>query len=465
MKTRFLMCIAQLMSVLVVASTSANAQSAPTIKPQGKDIPTIAKAASGSIVSIVMSDKDGKPIAQGTGFIVSKDGLVVTNYHVIAEGNSAVVKLPDGAFYAVDGVLAFDKVRDVAIIKAHGQNFRILALGNSDRVQVGEEVVAIGNPLSLESTVSNGIVSGIRAVKEDSDKYLQITAPISPGSSGGPLFNTAGEVIGITTLHLKGGENLNFAIPINDAKRLLRTNSSRLQNLPDELDTAHTGESPSTEGEGPRATSIARRYYQQLFDAGAFSSGGKATCGRRQLWTMFASAMSQIQTHFSLLLRMAMIKNTQRYIKWFKLVTDSSSDFQEVEKYYRRMQTIERTADYPYLHFFSADEFNEYTSAAQKVWRDGIRSLMAHVYEKGVKVASRMYHAGYKFDFKTVFEDAWWDSHELSKLSIEPSKMRYVRTDYRGGEADWRIETSQAGHCEKVARRSNVAPCTSPSGP
>src|SRR5205823_2902104 len=78
------------------------------------------------------------------------------------------------------------------------------------------------------------------------------------------------------------------------------------------------------------------------------------------------------------------------------------------------------------LHFFSADEFNEYTSAAQKVWRDGIRSLMAHVYEKGVKVASRMYHAGYKFDFKTVFEDAWWDSHELSKLSIEPSKMRYV---------------------------------------
>src|SRR5207253_8032870 len=129
------------------------------------------------------------PIAQGSGFFVSKDGLIVTNYHVIEEGSSAVVRLPDGASYVVDGVLASDKARDIAVIKAHGQNFRTLTLGNSDRVQVGEEVVAIGSPLSLESTVFIGIVSGIRAVKEDSDKYLQITAPISPGSSGGPLFN------------------------------------------------------------------------------------------------------------------------------------------------------------------------------------------------------------------------------------------------------------------------------------
>ena len=109
-----------------------------------------------------MSDKDGKAIAQGSGFLISKNGMIVTNYHVIAEGNSAVVKLPDGAFYVVDGVLASDKHRDVAIIKAHGENFRTLTLGNSDQLQVGEEVVAIGNPLSLESTVSNGIVSGIR---------------------------------------------------------------------------------------------------------------------------------------------------------------------------------------------------------------------------------------------------------------------------------------------------------------
>ncbi len=214
------------------ASIEAAAQSA---LPR-KDIPAIAKAANGAIVTIVMSDKDGHAIAQGTGFIISKDGLIVTNYHVIAEGTSALVKLPEGAFYLVDGVVAANKVRDVAVIKARGQNFRTLTLGNSDRVQVGEEVVAIGNPLSLESTVSNGIVSGIRTVEELGGMFLQTTAPISPGSSGGPLFNMAGEVIGINTLYLEGGENLNFAIPVNDAKRLLSNQSATLQALPNEPD-------------------------------------------------------------------------------------------------------------------------------------------------------------------------------------------------------------------------------------
>jgi len=229
----------------------AAAQSAP---PR-KDIPAIAKAANGAIVSIVMSDKDGHAIAQGSGFLISRDGRIVTNYHVIAEGNSAVVRLPDGAFYVVDGVLAFDKARDVAVIKAHGENFRTLILGNSDQLQVGEEVVAIGNPLSLESTVSNGIVSGIRTVKEEGGKFVQVTTPISPGSSGGPLFNMAGEVVGITTLYLKGGENLNFAIPINDVKGLLPAESSKIQALPNETEPVkaqtHDGDAPSSVASPP----------------------------------------------------------------------------------------------------------------------------------------------------------------------------------------------------------------------
>ena len=233
-------------SLLVAAMSAQNAPS--TNKGRHLDIPAISREANGSIVSIVMSNKDGHPIAQGSGFLISKDGHVVTNYHVIKNGNSALVKLPNGSFFAVDGVLASDKDRDVAVIKAHGNGFRTLTLGDSDRLQVGEEVVAIGNPLSLESTVSNGIVSAIRTVEDEGGKFVQITVPISPGSSGGPLFNMAGEVVGITTSHIKGGENLNFAIPINDVKPMLRAKGLTPSALPDEAEEAenheHSGPDP-----------------------------------------------------------------------------------------------------------------------------------------------------------------------------------------------------------------------------
>jgi hypothetical protein len=252
--------------LLFLVSGVVAAQSAP---PR-KDIPAIAKAANGVVVSIITSDKDGKPVAQGTGFLVSKDGRIVTNYHVIKGASSAIVKLPDGAFYDVDGVVAFDKARDLAVIKAHGQNFRVVTLGNSDRVQVGEEIVAIGSPLSLESTVSSGIVSGIRTIEEEGGKFLQVTAPISPGSSGGPLFNMAGEVVGITTLYLKDGENLNFAIPINDVKGLLLA-GSKVQDFPVKTEAvkseAHAEAAPSASA----SPTTVRDYYKQLYDAGGFS--------------------------------------------------------------------------------------------------------------------------------------------------------------------------------------------------
>jgi hypothetical protein len=186
-----------------------------------KDIPSIAKAASGAIVSIIMSDIDGNVTAKGTGFFKTGDGLILTNYHVIEDKHTIpTIKLHGGTILPVDGLLAFDKERDIAILRVNGK-FRTVSLGDSDKLQVGEEIVAIGNPLSLESTVSNGIVSAIRSIEEGGGKILQITAPISQGSSGGPLFNMRGEVIGITTSKLEGGENLNFAIPINDASELI----------------------------------------------------------------------------------------------------------------------------------------------------------------------------------------------------------------------------------------------------
>jgi V8-like Glu-specific endopeptidase len=246
--------------------TTAGAQS-----PR-KDIPSIAKAANGAIVTIVMANND-KPIALGTGFLVTPDGVVVTNYHVIQNGDSAAVKFPDGTVVPVDGVLAADKVRDLAVIKIHGKSFHVLSLGNSDRVQVGEEVVAIGNPLSLESTVSNGIISGVRIDKEAGGKFLQITAPITHGSSGGPLFNMMGEVVGITTLGIEGAGNLNFAIPVNDARRLLELDSFKPHNFPNEPEPtksekrAHAEDAPpstGTDGLIPEMNSPAYHYYLEL---------------------------------------------------------------------------------------------------------------------------------------------------------------------------------------------------------
>ena len=206
------------MRLLCLILLSANIVVAQSPQPTRKDIPTIARTAKGAIVTIVTANNDD-PIALGSGFLVSSDGAIATNYHVIASGNVAVVKFADGTVLPVDGVLATDKVHDLAVIKVHGKTFQTLTLGNSDQIQVGEEVVAIGNPLGLELTVSNGILSGVRITKEEG-KFLQTTAPISHGSSGGPLFNMFGEVVGVNALYLEGGESLNFAIPVNDVIEL-----------------------------------------------------------------------------------------------------------------------------------------------------------------------------------------------------------------------------------------------------
>ena len=211
------------MKSLCLVLVSATALVAQSPKPARKSIPAIAKAAKGAVVLVVMGNDE--PTATGTGFAVlgwstsSKDPfnvLIVTNYHVIAHGKFGAVKLSDGTTLPVDGVLAADKVRDLAVITVQAPSSRtiqMLHLGNPDRIEVGEEVVAIGNPLGLELSVSNGILSGVRADEKVGGKLLQITAPISHGSSGGPLFNMKGEVIGVTSMFIEGGENLNFAIP------------------------------------------------------------------------------------------------------------------------------------------------------------------------------------------------------------------------------------------------------------
>ena len=162
-------------------------------------------------------------MGQGSGFIVSTDGKVVTNYHVIDGADSAMVKLSDGGIYVVEGIVGADKDKDVAVLKlkASGREFPFLPRGDPGQLKVGDEVVAIGVSLGLEGTVSTGVISAKRGSPGSEMEVLQITAPISPGSSGGALLNSKGEVIGVPFVQTVSGQNLNFAIPITYVSPLI----------------------------------------------------------------------------------------------------------------------------------------------------------------------------------------------------------------------------------------------------
>jgi serine protease Do len=157
----------------------------------------------------------------GTGFVVGPDGRIATNLHVIAGSADVKVRMADGSEFKVDRVVAIDPQRDLAIIGIDAQNLPTMQLGNSDEVAAGDKVVAIGNPLGvLDYTVSDGLISSVRQLDEGIT-VLQISAPISQGSSGGPLFNPYGEVIGVATLISAEGQNLNFGVPSNYVRQLL----------------------------------------------------------------------------------------------------------------------------------------------------------------------------------------------------------------------------------------------------
>jgi len=172
-------------------------------------------------------------IGGGTGFIVSSDGLILTNKHVVSDKNASyTVYLNTGEKYEAK-VLAVDPIDDIALIKIEAHNLPTLTLGDSDGIKVGQTVIAIGNALGeFRNTVSVGVVSGLsRSITasdasgntETIDNVIQTDAAINLGNSGGPLINLKGEVIGINTAIASGAENIGFAIPINRAKKAIES--------------------------------------------------------------------------------------------------------------------------------------------------------------------------------------------------------------------------------------------------
>jgi hypothetical protein len=189
----------------------------------------IVKKHSPSVVTIIALDQNDQPLSLGSGFFINTGGDIASNHHVFEGSGKAIIKTMDGRKGEVLEIINDDPGLDLLIAKTSLKNTNALPLGDSDTITLGEEIIAIGNPAGLEGTVSNGIVSGIRKV--DRFKFIQITAPISPGSSGGPVFNTTGQVIGIATAYLDIGQNLNFAMPINYLKSL-KPSKMKLSSLP-----------------------------------------------------------------------------------------------------------------------------------------------------------------------------------------------------------------------------------------
>ena len=181
--------------------------------------PQIAEKTLAATVYLEMQDSKGLLLGFGSGFFV-RDNLIATNYHVIEGAARGTAKLV-GKFttYTIEGVTATDKTNDLALLKVTAPGIKPLPLGNSTDVKIGETVYVAGNPKGLEGTFSNGIISSLR--DKNTKERLQMTAPISPGSSGGPVLNSKGEVIGVSFMTLVGGQNLNFAIPSRYLTELL----------------------------------------------------------------------------------------------------------------------------------------------------------------------------------------------------------------------------------------------------
>lgn len=166
-----------------------------------------------SVITIITFDKNDQQLSFGSGFFINNKGDIATNYHVLEGSSKAKVKTKKGEEGRILEIIKSNPELDLVIARTSLKNTFPVHLGNSELITTGEDIVVIGNPVGLEGTISKGIISGIR--DSEGIKIIQITAPISPGSSGGPVFNLSGKVIGITTANINIGQNLNFAMPSN----------------------------------------------------------------------------------------------------------------------------------------------------------------------------------------------------------------------------------------------------------
>jgi serine protease Do len=211
-------------NVALAAEKKAEPSPAPASEPKTqaeveKSVETLAASTRASIVVINQFDRNGDEAGVGAGFVVRKDGLIATCLHVIGEARAIRVRLADGRKVEVEEVRAWDRDLDLAVIRVAATNLTALPLGDSDELKQGASVVAVGNPMGLEYSIVQGVVSARREV--DEKEMLQLAIPIEPGNSGGPLLDMEGRVQGLLNMKSAVTRNLGFAIPVNTLKPLL----------------------------------------------------------------------------------------------------------------------------------------------------------------------------------------------------------------------------------------------------
>ncbi|HTU91585.1 MAG TPA: transglutaminase family protein [Gemmataceae bacterium] len=213
-----LLHIALILSAMAPARAAEPADSAKADKTPS--VEELAKKVRPSIVVISVGGRDGRQEGLGTGFVVSADGLIATNRHVLGEGRPLRVETADGKSHDVKAIHAADRKLDLAILRIDAKGLTPLQLGDSTKLKEGQAVVAVGNPHGLRDSVVSGVVSGLRTI--DDRPMIQVAIPIEPGNSGSPLLDMEGRVHGILTIKSLVTPNLGFAVAINALKPLLK---------------------------------------------------------------------------------------------------------------------------------------------------------------------------------------------------------------------------------------------------
>lgn len=172
-------------------------------------------------VGLIMNDRSGNPSSIGSGFFI-KPNEIITNYHVIENSSGGNVKFPNrDNLYRILGIVAYDQDKDLAIIRVSVRNNSVLSFAEYENLRIGQNVYTVGAPRGLDGTFSNGIISGFRNI--EGTNLIQITAPISPGSSGGPVLDSTGKVIGVAVGGFSDSQNLNFAVSVEELQELMQS--------------------------------------------------------------------------------------------------------------------------------------------------------------------------------------------------------------------------------------------------